>query len=74
VPDMCRSALGPPHLRKARMDRDCDLWGAESHEQCPHFAVTRCSGVMHRDGSELFQREAPRRRVFVVSRAVESIF
>jgi hypothetical protein len=71
VLDMCRSALGPPHLRKARMDRDCDLWGAESHERCPHFAVTRHGGVMHRDRDrgELFHGRAPRRRVFVVSHA-----
>lgn len=32
VLDMCRSALGPLHRYRARMDRDCDLWGAESHE------------------------------------------
>jgi hypothetical protein len=50
---LCLICVEAPSARrifgKARMDRDCDLWGAESHEQCPHFAVTRYGGVMHRD-------------------------
>jgi hypothetical protein len=39
---LCLICVEAPSARrifgKARMDRDCDLWGAESHEQCPHFA------------------------------------